>query len=614
MKNDITQPGSPAFLNLMQQRSWRTLGKLLQFLQPYRWRVVGAASALVIAAGSVLGLGQGLRLLVDAGTIGGNAQESSSWIASVFLGLITIMALATGVRYYLVTWLGERVATDLRRNVYEHLLRLSPAFYDVNRVGELQSRLTADTTLLQTVIGSSLSIALRNIITFVGSIIMLVATIPHLGLLLIICAPLAAFPVVLFARRIRMMTRKTQDHVAGLSGQIDETLHAIRNLQAFGFEPWARDAFFSRAEAVFAMARSRIVQRTFLIVMVMLLMFFGMSLVVWIGIRDVNAGKVTSGELSAFLFYALVAASAAAMIGEVVGDLFQAAGAAERLIEILNVQPQLISPVHTVDLIQPQGSITMRDIEFRYPTTPDRPAIQHFSLEVAPGERIALVGMSGAGKSTIFSLLLRFYDPQNGRILFDGHDLRHLDLKQLRQQFAWVPQQADIFATTVRENIRFALPMATDEQIWTALRLARADEFIQDLEHGLDTELGERGVRLSGGQKQRVAIARALLRNPKVLLLDEATSSLDAQSEHLVQQGLHALMHGRTTLVIAHRLATVHDAHRIVVMEGGTIQSIGDHKYLLQHSPLYAHLAALQFMTLEQNISTDQTDFVATQP
>ena len=557
----------------------RRLGRLLR---PYRWRVTLAIAALVIAAAGVLGLGQGVRLMVDRG-LGGGTAEGLDQALAVGLVIVIVLALATGLRFYLVSWIGERLATDLRRQVFAHVLRLDVAFFEQQRVGEIASRITTDATLLETVFGSSLSIAVRNSLLLLGGLGMLLVTSPRLGLMVLLGAPLVALPVLWFGRRVRRLSRRSQDRVADASSYVDETLHAVDEAR-----------FGAIAERAFAMAARRVRQRALLTVAVILVIFVGMGIIVWAGGREVLAGRLSAGELSAFIFYALVVAWATGAIGEVVGDLLRGVGAAERLFELLATPRQVNDPAKPAHLTRTRGELRLQGVHFRYPTRPHPPALEDIDLHVAAGERVALVGPSGAGKSTLLQLILRFYDPDAGSIRLDGQALPSLTLAQLRTHIALVPQEPVLFATTVAENIRYGCAGADEAAVRAAAAAAYADEFIDRLPQGLDTPLGERGVQLSGGQRQRIVIARALLRDPALLLLDEATSALDAHSERQVQAALTRLMAGRTSLVIAHRLATVVTADRIVMLQHGRIVASGPHERLLRDSPAYAELAALQ--------------------
>ena len=573
----------------------RRLVPILRFLRPYRARVVAASVALIIAAGTVLSVGQGLRLLVDRGFAGGNPEVLDRMLVAL-LAIVIVMAFATGARFYLVSWIGERVSADIRRAVFNHVLSLSPGFFELARTGEILSRLTADTTLLETVVGSSASLALRNLLLFCGGTIMLAVTSPALTALVLVGVPVVVVPILFFGRRVRRLSRASQDRIAEVGAFGDETLHGIRTVQAFCHEDIDRRRFGERVEAAFMTATRRIRQRALLTAFVILLVFTAVGVILWVGGREVIAGRLSAGDLSAFVFYSVLVAGSVGAISEVVGDLQRAAGAAERLVELLATRPDIIAPSPARPLPQPpRGEISLDQVLFHYPTRPQVAALDGFSLHVRPGERLALVGPSGAGKTTVFQLLLRFYDPQGGSVRLDGIDVREVRLDDLRNRIGLVPQDPVIFAADAWENIRYGRPDASDAQVRAAADAAYATEFLDRLPQGFGSDLGERGVRLSGGQRQRIALARAILRDPSVLLLDEATSALDAESERMVQQALERLMVGRTTIIIAHRLATVLQADRIAVMLDGQIVASGRHEDLIAQGGLYARLASLQF-------------------
>ena len=569
---------------------------LFRYLRPYRGVMVAALAALCVSAAAVLALGQGLRMLIDDGL--GSEEIQRLHEALIYMaGMVALLAAGTFTRFYLVSWLGERVIADIRRAVFRRLVSLSPAFFEINKVGELLSRITTDTSLLQTLIGHQASSALRNLLMLVGASAMLVVTSPTLTGYVVLMVPLVVIPIVVLGRRVRRHSRIAQDRVGGVAGHLEEALGGIRTVQAFGQEERSGERFGDHVEAAFHAALNRVRARALLTAIVILLVFCGVGLVLWIAGTTVLLGEMTGGEMTAFMFYAVVVAGSVGSLSEVYGDLQHAAGAAERLAELLNEEPALApAPAAAKALPEPQqGAVRIKGATFHYPARPDAPALEGFSLAVASGETVALVGPSGAGKSTVFNLLLRFYDPGEGCVMLDGVDLREASLEAVRRSFALVPQDVVIFAASARENIRFGRPEAGDDEVRAAAEAAGAAAFLDSLPEGFDTFLGEKGTRLSGGQKQRLALARAVLRNPAVLLLDEATSALDAESERAVQVALERLMAGRTTIVIAHRLATVQKADRIVVMDEGRVVAEGTHQSLLARGGLYARLAALQF-------------------
>jgi ATP-binding cassette subfamily B protein len=574
--------------------------RLARFLAPYKLRVTGAIVALLVAAGCVLALGQGLRHVIDQGFGQANAATLDAALGGV-LALAVLLSVSTYARFYLMMSTGERVITDIRRAVFDHILALAPGYFESTRTGEVISRLTNDTTVLQAVIGFGFSLAVRNALLLVGALGLLLATNLKLTLVVIAFAPLVVLPVIGVGRRVRRTSRVSQDRVADVSAFIDEALHEIRTVQAYVHENESRREFGRLAEDAYQAGVLRIGIRAMLIGIVMLVTFGAVGVILWIGGRDVLGGQLTAGELSAFIFYCAIAAGATGAISEVTSDLQRAAGATERLFELLDTRPTIESPGKPAEAgARMRGDIEFRDVSFAYPARPDTKALERLSLSLAPGERVAVVGPSGAGKSTVLALLLRFYDPQAGSIRIDGIDLRELDPQLLRRQIAVVPQDPVIFAASVLENVRFGRPAASREEVERACDAAYATEFVARLPQRLDTQLGERGVTLSGGQRQRLSIARALLADRPVLLLDEATSSLDAASERMVQQALETLERGRTTLVIAHRFATVQHADRIVVMDRGAIVAQGTHAELVAQGGLYAKLAALQFLGAEE--------------
>ena len=568
---------------------------LLDLLRPYRLRIALALIALIVAASCILFIGQGLKQVIDHGFIAGS-EALLDYALLGLLGVIVVLSLATFSRFYLVSWLGERITADLRRRVFAHLLTLPPAFFEQNRTGDVLSRLTNDTTQLETVIGSSVSMALRNFLLLIGGLIMLAITSLKLTALVLLAIPFVLVPIITFGRRLRKLARASQDRVADVGAYTDEVIHEIRTVQAYGHETASTGEFNARVEDTFSTAVARIRQRALLVAAVITLVFSAIALILWVGGHDVLAGRISGGELSAFIFYAVVVAGAMGTISEVIGDLQRAAGATERLVELLTTPSTIIIAPQPTSLPQPaRGAVSMQQVRFAYPTRLDTLVFDGFTLEIAAGEKVALVGPSGAGKTTVFQLLQRFYDPLAGKICIDGIDLTTADLNDVRRHIALVPQDPVIFATSVRDNVRYARPDANDDDVIAACEAAYAMEFIQALPEGLDTFLGERGIRLSGGQKQRLAIARAILADRPILLLDEATSALDSNSEQVVQQALEHLMKNRTTLMIAHRLSTVVNADRILVLQSGRIVASGTHTALLAENTLYRQLARLQF-------------------
>jgi ATP-binding cassette subfamily B protein len=579
-----------------KSKDLRQLVRIVGFLKPYKRQAVYAVLGLIAASASMLAVGQGLKSVVDRGFGAGDAALLDQALIAM-LSIVGVMAAATFTRFYFVSWIGERVTADIRRAVFGHLLTLSPGFFEVTRTGDVISRLTNDTTMLETAIGSAISMALRSLLNGTGALVMLCVTSLKLTALVLIGVPLVVAPIVLFGRRVRKLSRASQDRVADVGAFVDEALHEIRTVQAYGHEEQDRQRFGERVESVFATGVRRIRQRATMIASVIVLVFGAVGLILWSGGHDVVAGHLSGGDLSAFVFYSMMLAMAVGTISEVIGDLQRAAGATERLMELLATKAQIAAPAQPHALPEPSlRTVAFDAVNFYYPSRPDTPALQEFTLAVRPNEKLALVGPSGAGKTTVFQLLLRYYDPQTGSVKLDGVDLRTADPAAVRMRFALVPQDPVIFAANVWENVRYGRPTASDDEVRAACEAAYASEFLERLPEGLNTDLGERGVRLSGGQRQRIAIARAILADRPILLLDEATSALDAASEKMVQLALERLMAHRTTLIIAHRLATVQGADRIAVMERGRIVGVGTHAELVRDNPLYANLAALQLM------------------
>ena len=563
-------------------RSLKPLRALLPFLKPY----LGMIAAAVVAM---------LKSLIDRGFSAAQIQEISHYFL-LFFAAAAVMGLAAATRYYFVTWIGERVAADIRKAVFDHVLTLTPAFFEVTRTGEVLSRLTADTTLVQTVVGSSASIAARNVVMFIGGLILMFATSWKLTAFVVAAVLVVVLPLLAFGRWVRKLSRKSQDKLADTSAHASETLNAVHTVQAFNREGHEKQRFGQAVEETFAVSILRTRARAVMTAVAVFAVFGSIDAVGWVGAQSVLAGTMTPGQLVQFISYALLVAGGVGAISETWGDLQRAAGASERLVELFTVPPAIAAPLHPKHLPVPaRGAVRFDDVEFRYPLRPDTAALNGFSLEVQPGEAVALVGPSGAGKSTVFQLLLRFYAVQKGTVSFDDVDIADLEASELRRAIALVAQDPVIFSGTIADNIRYGRPDASDEDVREAAEGAAAAEFIDRLPQGFDAPLGERGITLSGGQRQRLAIARAMLRNAPLLLLDEATSALDAENERLVQQGLANLMAGRTTIVIAHRLATIQRLKRIVVMDEGAVVGEGSHAELVAGGGLYARLANLQF-------------------
>jgi ATP-binding cassette subfamily B protein len=573
----------------------RPLLALAPYVGRYRGQALAALVALVVASAATLVVPLAVRRMIDFGFSAEGIALINNYFA-VMIAVVVVLALASAARYYLVITLGERIVADLRRDVFNHLTSLSPAFFDTAHSGELVSRLTADTTQIKSAVGASVSMALRNLVLFVGATAMMVVTSPKLSGIVLAVIPLIVIPLVAFGRRVQKLSRGAQDTLAQASSYASELIGAIRTLQAFTNERLAEARFGAEVERAYDAARRSTRARAFLTATVIFLIFSSVVAILWIGSHDVLTGQISAGRLSQFILYAAFAAGALGQLSEVWGEISQASGAAERLFELLHVKPQIAPPAHPRALPRPpRGDVAFDNVRFAYPTRPDHLAVDDVSFAVRAGEKVAVVGPSGAGKSTLFHLLLRFYDPASGTVAVDGVPVREADPAEVRARIALVPQDSAVFAASARDNIRFGRPDASDADVARAADLAHATEFISRLPQGFDTQLGERGVTLSGGQRQRIAIARAILRDAPLLLLDEATSALDAESETLVQTALEELMKQRTTLVIAHRLATVLSCDRILVMENGRVVEQGTHAELVAAGGLYARLARLQF-------------------
>lgn len=587
MSNEVVQP--------VGRKSVRPLVKLLPYIQRYRNLVIGAGISLVAAAVTTLTLPMAVRRMIDHGFSNSDSGFINTYFSMLMI-LAIILALASACRYYFVITLGERIVADLRRDVFDHITRLSPSFFDVNQSGEIVSRLTADTTQIKSAVGATASVALRNIILCLGAIGMMVYTSPKLSSLVIAAIPVIVFPLVGFGRSVRRRSREAQDTLASASAYAGEAISAARTVQAFNGEAAAQARYGSSVESAYEAARAAIKARSILTAFAITMIFGSVVAVLWFGAQDVLSGALSAGTLGQFLLYSVFAAGSLGALSEVWGELSQAAGAAERLSELLVEQPEITAPANPLPMPEPaQGAVTFDDVHFAYPSRPNYKSVKGLSFAIKPGETVAIVGPSGAGKSTVFSLLLRFYDPVKGAIGVDGADIRTVDPEALRRRIAIVPQDVTIFAASIHDNIAFGFPSASRDMVKAAAIAAQADEFIARLDQGYDTQVGERGITLSGGQRQRIAIARAILKDAPVLLLDEATSALDAESETLVQKALDGLMRERTTLVIAHRLATVLKADRILVMDQGRIVEEGTHASLVRQGGLYAKLARLQF-------------------
>ncbi|MBX4957881.1 ABC transporter transmembrane domain-containing protein [Rhizobium lentis] len=583
-------------------RSLRPLGRLAPYVMRYRGLVAGALISLALAAVTSLALPLAVRRMIDHGFTRSDGSFINSYFAMLMV-MAVVLAIASALRYYFVITIGERIVADLRRDVFSHVTRLSPSFFDVNQSGEIVSRLTADTTQIKSAVGATASVALRNLILCLGAICMMVVTSPKLSSLVIGAIPLIVFPLVAFGRSVRRRSRAAQDTLAEASAFANETIAATRTVQAFNGEDAAATRYGSAVESAYEAARAAIRSRALLTGIAITLIFGSVVAVLWVGAHSVLAGTLSAGTLGQFLLYAVISAGSLGALSEVWGELSQAAGAADRLTELLDEVSPISAPANPETLPSlSRGRVEFSGVHFAYPSRPGKSALHGLNFAVTPGETVAIVGPSGAGKSTVFSLLLRFYDPQQGSVTIDGVDARLTTPDELRQRIAIVPQEVTIFAASIHENIAFGRPGASREDVRAAAVAAQADEFIARLENGYETEVGERGVTLSGGQRQRIAIARAILKNAPVLLLDEATSALDAESETLVQKALDGLVDGRTTLVIAHRLATVLKADRILVMDQGRVVEEGTHQSLIRHGGIYARLARLQFDAANEDV------------
>lgn len=578
----------------MATTSYSVLIQLSRYLLKYKAILVAAGCALLFTAGITLAMGQGIKVLIDEGFVAGSIQQLNQ--AALFIVVIAVlMAIGTYARFYLVSWLGERVSADIRKAVFDHLITLHPSYFEENRSGEIMSRLTTDTTLLQTVIGSSAAMALRSLLTFIGGLTLLLITNLKLTAFVLVGVPIVLIPIILYGRRVRALSRKSQDTIADVGSHAGEIIQQIKTVQSYTQEASERKAFEGHVEGAFEIARKRIKQRAMLIGVVISLIFTAIAAMLWVGGNDVINGVMTGGELGAFVFYAIIVAGSVATISEVIGEVQRAAGAAERLLELLSIKSAIELPTNPKSANSNGSQMQFKDVTFHYPSRPDQAALDNLNLVIEEGKSLALVGPSGAGKSTVFELLQRFYDPDKGDILLGDTNIRDLLPVDLRSQLAVVAQQPTLFSADVMHNIRYGKPDASRDEVIAAAKAANAHDFIEKLPEGYESFLGEQGVRLSGGQRQRVAIARAILKDPKILLLDEATSALDAESEHRVQQALENLMKGRTTVIIAHRLATIRNADSIAVLEDGKLVAQGKHDELLESSPLYKRLSELQF-------------------
>ncbi len=576
----------------------KSLRYLLKYIKPYRYQIFSMMIALVITSSSVLIIGKSLQYVIDLGLNEHNPQMLNKALLYLIFTIL-VLALATAIRYYLITWVGEKAIADIRRDIYHQILRLSPNFYESNKSGEILSRLTTDTTLLQTIIGSSLSMAMRNTLMLIGGVILLIATSPKLAGMIALVIPLVILPITFFGRRMRRYSKLSQDKVAEVSAYTEETINGIKTVQAYTHEYIEKFTFDNKLNDVISISLERVKSRAVLIAIVISLVFGSIGLVLWVGGHQVLEGHITPGELSSFIFLAVISAGAVAALAETTGDLQKAAGATERLVEFLSITPDITNASNSINLDSFSGDIKINNLTFYYPSKKNKASLEDINLEIAPNKVTAIVGESGSGKSTIFQLLLRFYDAKHGTISLDGINIKDISLESLRQQFAYVSQDPLIFSTSAYENILYGAPHASYEEVVNASKAAAALEFIEKLPNGFDTYLGEKGVRISGGQKQRIAIARAFLKNPKVLLLDEATSSLDSKNEKLVQTALENIMQNRTTIIIAHRLSTIRNANMIYVLKEGKIVEKGTHEELIKINGEYNRLVRVQLTTTE---------------
>ncbi len=581
-----------------EKKSLSILFELSKFIQPYKGRVIAALIALIFTASLTLSVGHGIRLLIDQGFSQKSLSDLGSAIQFIMV-VVVLISIGTFFRFYLVSSVGERVSADIRLSVFNHVVTLHPSYFETNGSGDIMSRITTDTTLLQSIIGSSFSMAMRSALMCIGAIIMLFATNIKLTLIVLASVPFILIPILVYGRRVRALSRQSQDSMSDVGSYAGEAIEHIKTVQSYSREEQEKASFAVEVEKAYEIGRQRVKQRAILISGVIVIVFSAIAGMLWVGGSDVINGTMSAGDLAAFVFYAIMVASSLGTISEVMGELQRAAGATERLIEILQVESHIVAPVaNPTSLANVTPEVAFDDVTFCYPSRPDQPATSSLTLTAHEGKVLALVGPSGAGKTTLFELLQRFYDPQVGKVTLGGVELNQFDPNELRKQMALVPQPPALFSNDVFHNIRYGNPQATDEQVIEAAKKAHAHEFIQNLPDGYTSFLGERGVRLSGGQRQRIAIARAILKDPNILLLDEATSALDSESEHHVQQALEELMRGRTTIIIAHRLSTIKHADQIAVLDKGQLVDIGDHQSLINSCELYQRLVELQFKHL----------------